>query len=66
MHQWLKSLVHEVMVYSLELFQNPSFVVVTLSTAMEVFNPRAKGKKTFFFAKGMGENAEDNVMELKY
>ena len=53
------------MVYSLELFQNPSFVVVTLSTAMEVFNPRAE-RQTSFFAKGMGENAEDTVMELMY
>ena len=43
LHQWPKSLVHEVMVSGLDFFLNPSLVVVTLSSAMEVFNPRAKG-----------------------
>ena len=43
LHQWPKSLVHDVMVSGLDFFQNPSLVVVTLSSAMEVFNPRAKG-----------------------
>ena len=36
LYQWPKSLVHEVMVFGLNLFMNPSFVVVTLGTAMEV------------------------------
>ena len=43
LHKWPKSLVHEVMVSGLDFFLNPSLVVVTLSSAMEVFNPRAKG-----------------------
>ena len=42
-HQWPQSLVHEVLVSGLDFFQNPSLVVVTLSSAMEVFNPRVTG-----------------------
>ena len=44
LHQWPKSLVPEVVVYGFDHLQNPSFVVVTFSTALEVFTPRAKRK----------------------
>ena len=39
LHQWRKNLVPEVMVSGLNLFQNPSFVVVTLSAALELSKP---------------------------
>ena len=44
LHQWRKSVVPEVMVSGLDLFQKPSFVVVTLSVALELYKPRAKAK----------------------
>jgi len=44
LQQWPRSLVPEVMVSGLDLFQNPYFVFVTFSTALKVFSPRGKGK----------------------
>ena len=44
LHQCPKSLVLEVMVSSLDLFHDPSFIVVFFSAALKVFNPRAKAK----------------------
>ena len=39
LHPWPKSFVPEVMVPGFDLFQNPTFVVVTFSAALEVFTP---------------------------
>jgi len=44
LHQWPKSLIPQVMVYGFDLFQNPSFVFLRFSIALEVFTPGAKAK----------------------
>ena len=44
LNQWPKSLLPKDMVSSFHLFQNPSNVVLTFSTTLEVFTPLAKGR----------------------
>ena len=63
LHQWPNTLVDEVMVSGLNLFQNPSFVVVTLSTAMEVLT--LEPKANIVYSGCNVEHAEHNVIDLR-
>ena len=61
LHHWPKNLVSQVMVSGFDLFQNPSFVFVIFSTALEV-STALEPRPNIVSAECNVEHAEDNVM----